>query len=443
VNAFISLLKANRKGLPEIAKFQMESEQIKNTFQRNRTRLFFKIVRGAYAHYSDYLDKTNKIDFHDMINDAADIVAAREVKLPYRYIIIDEFQDTSMSRYNLVKAIKEENSARLFCVGDDWQSIYRFAGSDLEIFTGFDKMVGETNLLKIENTYRNPQSLIDIAGNFVMSNNNQYRKNLISSNKKHEQPVCIVGYEKDPMDAFERAINDIVKAIPEVREVMIIGRNNFDINFIDNFSEFKKSYSKKEDAIVIRYSKYPDIRFQYLTAHRSKGLEAEATIIINVNNNSIGFPNKIADDALLGYILTKREPYRFAEERRLFYVALTRTRNLTYITTKHASRSEFVIELIERYKVPYVRTGNPNTEERVVHCPECIKGQLISKKKYVYCSNYPRCEFGTGYTEIMKNPIKCPRCHYFLVDRVMKRNGHHFLGCMNYPRCSHTEEYDS
>lgn len=304
-------------------------------------------------------------------------------------------------------------------------------------------MVGSTNLLKIENTYRNPQALIEIAGNFVMSNNSQYKKRLVSTNKSQSEPIRIIGYEQQPMDGFVRAIDDIVNALPHVKDIMIIGRNNFDIKFIDDFNNFHKEHNKKEGTLFIRYEKYPDIQFQYLTAHRSKGLEAEAVIVINVNNHPIGFPNKVADDALLGHVLTKREYYRFAEERRLFYVAITRTKSLTYITTKHSSQSEFVGELIEQYRVPYMYTGRSNLDEKIIHCPECIKGKLLSKNKYVYCSNYPRCGFGTGYFKIMSQTIRCPRCNYFLVDREVKGIGKHFLGCMNYPKCSYTEDYGS
>lgn len=119
VSTFISLLKANKRGLDEISKLMLESKEIKSAFQRSRTRLFLKVVSGAYDYYSDYLLKTEKIDFHDMINNAADIISSGDVKLPYRYIVVDEFQDTSVSRYNLVKAIKENNKTKLFCVGDD------------------------------------------------------------------------------------------------------------------------------------------------------------------------------------------------------------------------------------------------------------------------------------------------------------------------------------
>ena len=113
-----------------------------------------------------------------MINEATSIVSSDAVHLPYTYIIIDEYQDISVSRYRLIEAIRKKTGSTILCVGDDWQSIYRFAGSDLSLFTDFERYFGKSALLKIENTYRNSQQLIDIAGRFVMKNKRQIRKNL-------------------------------------------------------------------------------------------------------------------------------------------------------------------------------------------------------------------------------------------------------------------------
>lgn len=125
-----------------------------------------------------------------MINIGTELVLNNPLpdKYNYKYIIIDEYQDISVVRFNLIKAIKEKTNAKIMAVGDDWQSIYRLAGSDINLFTKFEKYFGTTYISKIEKTYRNGQSLIDIAGDFVMKNPNQIVKKLIS-NKKLKHPI--------------------------------------------------------------------------------------------------------------------------------------------------------------------------------------------------------------------------------------------------------------
>lgn len=355
VNTFISLLKSNRGGIKEIDKYKRDAKLIQKPFYRERTLLFLDIVSDVYNYYQSVLLDSKTIDFHDMINEAASIVESDSINFAYKYIIIDEFQDSSISRYNLIRAIQMNSGAKLLCVGDDWQSIYRFAGSDIGIFKDMGLSHDGVAVLRIEKTYRNPQALIDVVGKFVMKNNQQFKKLLSSVNKSYERPIEIVGYEYNPVQALVYSIDCIVRTVPEIEKIMILGRNHFDITFIEKEKEFKAYKSYQENTVHISYSKYPKILFEYVTTHSSKGLEADASIIINVNNHTVGFPNKISDDPLLQYVLTKKEEFRYAEERRLFYVALTRTKSLTYITTRDSSMSEFLSELIRESGVPYVR----------------------------------------------------------------------------------------
>jgi len=233
---------------------------------------------------------------------------------------------------------------------------------------------------------------------------------------------------------------------PDIKEIMLLGRNNFDIVFLEKYQEFEFFKNFKDNETIIKYSKYPNIKFRYLTVHRSKGLESEAVIIINVNDGNIGFPNKIADDAILKYVLTNKEEYRFGEERRLFYVALTRTRSFVYITTCHNHRSEFVDELIDEFGVPYHYLTNPNYTNEVVNCPRCKTGHLLKRESefgyFVTCTHYPQCDYHSNHVEILKNPIICRECGDFLLDYKNYKTGHHFLRCANSPKCEHKEEYN-
>jgi DNA helicase-4 len=236
-----------------------------------------------------------------------------------RYIIIDEYQDTSLVRFNLIREILKSTNANLMVVGDDFQSIYRFTGCDINLFLRFNKYFPNSKSLKIMNTYRNSKELIYVAGNFVMKNKRQIRKKM-KSNKSINKPIEIV-YYKD----LNKTIKSIVKDLDN--DYLILGRNNNDINLLSD-----------------------DLKNKFLTVHKSKGLEANNIIIINLKNEILGFPNKIKDEKIFRLVLPKLDKYPYSEERRLFYVALTRTKNKVYLLINKNSISIFVIELIRNYK---------------------------------------------------------------------------------------------
>lgn len=173
---FITNFKTNGYAADEFNRMYYSTQNV-------RTRLFLNICNDCYLEYERFLKENQAVDFQDMINESARIL--REVKemkqkLDFRYIIVDEYQDISRQRFDLVTAIHEVTSAKIIAVGDDWQSIYAFSGSDISLFTKFREKMGYAALLKIVRTYRNSQEVIDIAGNFIQKNKEQIQKDLIS-----------------------------------------------------------------------------------------------------------------------------------------------------------------------------------------------------------------------------------------------------------------------
>ena len=238
ITTFITLYKANgfaSSYFDELAK--LETPLIENT---NRQRLFLKIVKRVYERYQKTLLESNSYDFNDLINTATEIVERLPSgALPYRYIIVDEYQDSSVSRMRLLKAAIVNTGAHLFCVGDDWQSIYRFAGSDLSLFTNFGEYFGAYAELKIANTYRNSQELIDIMGSFVMQNPSQVRKNLKSA-KHQPHPIVPVGYETEKAD-FGNAMRKVIEVIAKKvdggdAKVLLLGRTRYDMRKVAAYS---------------------------------------------------------------------------------------------------------------------------------------------------------------------------------------------------------------
>ncbi|MBI9011580.1 MAG: UvrD-helicase domain-containing protein [Clostridiales bacterium] len=437
ISTFVHLFKSSGYNSQDFKVIDKLADHEEKDFLKIRSKLFFRIVRPIHEHYQNHLTKNGFIDFNDMINIATYIVSTNEVPLSYKYIIIDEYQDISQSRYKLIKAIKDKTKAKLLCVGDDWQSIYRFAGSDISLFSDFESYYGPYELNKIEKTYRNSQELIDIAGKFVMQNKMQLRKSL-KSDKNRNNPIDIIGHSGNKIKALEYTLQKIVAEFGMKTDILLIGRNNFDVNFLSNSENFQ--IKMEEKGMMIAYLKYPTLKISFMSAHRSKGIEATNVIVVNGENDKLGFPNKTSDDPVLSYVLTKLDPFEYAEERRLFYVALTRTKNKTYILSTNMNESVFVKELMRKQQIRMNKTNLENTSHERLNCPKCLVGILTerraanSKKLFVGCSNYPNCDYTVPSTSILTENKKCS-CGGYLI----KRKGQYgeFFGCSNYPVCTH------
>ena len=296
----------------------------------SKNNKLIRLIKYIYLIYEDELRSTNYVDFNDIINIATRLIESKGLKRFYKYIIIDEYQDISDNRYKLIKAIKESCRSKLFAVGDDYQSIYKFSGSNLNMITKFKKYYGYTRVIKIVNTYRNSIELINTANTFIIKNRYQIKKKLLS-NKHLEKPIKIIYYKKNESIIFKKLL-ELISG-----NVLILGRNNFDVNYVLNdeitFKDNKIIYKKEYD---------------YKTVHRSKGLEEDNIILINLNNSRYGFPNKKNDN--ITKVLLPKDRYLYEEERRLFYVALTRTKNYIYLLVDIDNPSTFVKELLRNSK---------------------------------------------------------------------------------------------
>ena len=338
ISTFIHLLKCNGYSLENFNKFLQTSK--KNIFKYKSEKRLLQLILNIYLIYENYLNINEEIDFDDMIVKATEIINVLDTKIKYKYIIIDEYQDTSYIRFLLIKKILEITSASLLVVGDDFQSIYRFTGCDLSLFINFGKYFPNAKIMKIENTYRNCQELIEIAGNFVMKNKKQITKNL-KSNKHIDYPIQII-YYNNIKEVFLKLVLELHKK--SKKPILILGRNNNDVNLILD----KKHFKLVHDNII--YLENPNIKLTYLTIHKSKGLEEENVIIINLQNKLLGFPNQIIDSKILRFVSADSDKFSYSEERRLFYVALTRTKNYVFLLVPKNNESKFVSELIRDYK---------------------------------------------------------------------------------------------
>ena len=366
------------------------------------------LIDPLYDSYCDILKDRNEIDFNDMINNATKYVKKGKYHHPYKQVIVDEYQDISKSRFSLLKAMREDKDYSLFCVGDDWQSIYRFAGSDIGFILNFKQFWGETAISKIETTYRFSQNLIDISGQFIMQNPNQIKKSIRGNEESTTFPLEeIVGYTESYLSSF---LIERLEYLPNNATVFFIGRYSFDIEYLKKTSQFVFSWNRVTGLIDVTLSSRPDLKIQFLTAHKSKGLQADFVFILNNKNSRLGFPSKIQDAPIFDLLLESSDTYKYSEERRLFYVSLTRSRKKVILLTLKGSESVFEIELKSRH--------GEKIRKESVSCPICGGAVIKKNGRYGYfwgCANFRNngCTYTRQITTLANkvNPTKNTTIH--------------------------------
>ncbi len=371
----INLMKSNNYSIADMRKINEKRPEAKSN------AVIISLVEPVFEAYETYLQEQDEIDFNDMINKASLAIQEGKFKNPYRYVIVDEYQDISKARFSLLQNMRKSNFFDLFCVGDDWQSIYRFAGSDIGFILNFEKYWGATETSKIETTYRFNRQLIEISGRFIMQNPMQIKKEI-----KGQRDT--IGYALGEVSGYTDtyAVEFMLQKLedlPKNSMVFFIGRYSFDAIILQNNKSLTCRHNPITGLVEVKYENRPDLKMNFITAHKSKGLQADYVFIINNKKSRIGFPSKIQDAKILELLLENSENYPFAEERRLYYVALTRAKEKVFILTVNKQESEFVKELRQNY--------GPELQKEKYTCPIC-GGKLI-RKSGVYgdffgCANY-------------------------------------------------------
>lgn len=347
VVTFVTLIKSSCKSVDEVLR------QTKNAGDERSTFIIKNIFQPVYKRYIEELANINQIDFTDAILQATDICRSSH-PVKYDYIIVDEFQYISVDRYNFLKVLREGNPPpKLYCVGDDWQSIYRFSGSDMALFNQFSDYFGQTEINKIETTYRFGEPLVSLSSQFIQRNEAQIKKNIHPFNPQVKTELQFCDYERRD---YCNVIGQLVASIPLDKSVFLLGRYSFD----DYYLSFMYKSVKEGNRFFYIIG---DRKIEFLTVHKSKGLEADYVIILQCNKDTYGFPSLVSDDPVLNYVLTKSDQYPYGEERRLFYVAITRAKVKTYILYDRRFPSVFVDEFLHPEKITeesYAKHPNAN-----------------------------------------------------------------------------------
>lgn len=360
--SFITLMKANEKTIDELIESINQRISLSALDIRNKS-ILTHIIKPFYEEYERRLRIRHEIDFTDAIIQATEL-CRRGLWRKYDYILVDEFQDISVDRYKFLQALRSNYpKAKLFCVGDDWQSIFRFAGSDMSLVYEFEKYFGYTEQCKIETTYRFHQPLIDKSSEFIMKNKEQKEKSIKTPNGDNAKTFLnFVKCDGDDENGVKKEVLKIVSDIPAHQSIMLLGRYNYDAFSVG----YKGDIDMKDKRMMVNIGKR---KIPFLSVHSAKGLEADHVILVNCNQGAYGFPSLIEDDPILDFVLSKSETYPYAEERRLFYVAMTRAKLNMFVLYDKKKPSPFIGEFLLRI------------ERGSYLCPRCLEGKLEAIKE--------------------------------------------------------------
>ncbi|MGM0578334.1 MAG: UvrD-helicase domain-containing protein [Myxococcota bacterium] len=457
--SFLSLYKGNRT----------TTEQALARAYGERDRVFLGIFLEILGAYERRLAADDDIDFDDMIGRARDYVEDRSYRSPYRYVLMDEFQDISDNRLALVQALRRQiRGCRLFAVGDDWQSIFRFTGADVGLFTGFADVVGATATTPLGRTFRFHQGLADFSSTFVTRNPSQLSKTIESHRPAPPGGSVSVLFHGFGWDRTEAALHEALGDISErwsgdgLPTVFVLGRYRL-----------RRAPGSKGPALdtgrfeaLAQQGRSWGLDVRYSTIHSAKGREADYVIVVGNEAGRFGFPSEVADDPVLKMVLASPDGHPHGEERRLFYVAVTRARERAYLLAPSNNPSAFVQQVLEEAFEQHVTTAGEYAERHL--CARC-EGRTIRQQESRYdghwwpCLNYPLCsgklprcpscrsgglvrmndgsQASFACTDCGGRFPPCPRCS---TGALVQRSGRHgpFLGCSEYrgdkSGCSYT-----
>lgn len=316
-----------------------------------KQRTFAKIALNVYEKYNKELLKDNAIDFEDMINQA--VGALKDDKNLFGeidHILIDEFQDINKQRYKLIKALMENNpTCKLFCIGDDWQSIMGFTGSTPEFFVHFGEYFDHYHRTDLTINYRSAKSIVDTGAQIIKhSGDSQIPKKTMANNEKigKVKVYNLLHREEYKNEYQKQMVNHCVATVKQYiakgyspRDIMILAR----ILKSPITSKLLESATASKVPIGIDDPTHEIVPF--MSVHRSKGLEARVVLILNVIGDLYGFPCEKENPDIFEPAIDGRRQDREAEERRLFYVAVTRAKEEVYIYTQKCAESKFLREI--------------------------------------------------------------------------------------------------
>jgi len=446
-------------GLYKAACLDKASEQIiiADAADPRQTAKAFALLEPLLTAYQDRLLRRNEIDFEDMISKALSYIESGRFVSPWRFIMVDEFQDISEPRARLIKALRDSNKgSSVFAVGDDWQAIYRFSGADVNLTTGFQDYFGPTTQTELDQTFRFNNRIGEVASKFISQNPAQISKSIKSFKQVNAPAISLL--RKSSLSTQARADNTINEmangAIDQV--LTAISQRVTKPSSVYLLARFWFQLPDKETINTLN-RKYPMLQIAAQSFHAAKGKEADHVLLMGLNNGAHGFPSEKATPAIVNALLAKEDEFKHAEERRLFYVALTRAKDRAYIIADMSEASCFVKELVDGYDIElneFALSAELSLLEEI-SCQLCKTGTLKARQshlgRFFSCSHFPRCAHKERACDRCQNVMirsrypgfkscaneKCnyifPLCVQCGAEMVLRKNERgEFWGCRNY-----------
>jgi DNA helicase IV len=371
-------------------------ENLLENAKDKRIRTFIELCDVINTRYIEKKNKCACVDYNDMISKALEHLEQKNFTSKYKYIFVDEFQDISILRNEMIKELTSLNeNACIKVVGDDWQAINKFAGSDVMIIKNFQNHYNDAKRVDLKDTFRFGKTIADISKKFIMKNKDSQISKDINTLKGKESNIYVYWDNYSRKDEKEKnntahirdVIDKLIEKDPQIKEILITGRYKFLLKK-EQLEEIKKNYSS--------------IDISFKSVHSSKGLGMDYVIVIGMEEGYNGFPSEKENDPIIDSVLKNEENYPYAEERRLFYVALTRVKKDIVFVSNPKKTSSFLKEIIRDNK-DLITELNSNPMSKHDVCPQCNNGYLIEQKQFAYCTDSKFCKY--------KEKIQ-PRCKY-------------------------------
>jgi len=415
----------NKKDIAEltIEQYLKENDKIYFKSLNLRNKFFFNVFKQIYREYKFKLKKEELFDNYDIINYAIIDLKKGENIHNYKYIIVDEYQSMSYSKFNLLKEIQNKSGAKIIAMGDDFQPSSSFPICNVDLFINFEKYFKHSKTVKIKNANSNSQQVNSLIENFNQNDEKQLESNDEASNNL----IKLVGY----MSRAEQILSliNVLEKIDEVDEnadILILGRNSDDINEI--LCENLLTKYEKDNYIKIIYKKLPNLKIEYKPILESKNLKKDHIIVLNLCDELNGFPNKIESDLVLNFITNNNENVTYSEERKLLCLALTRAKNEAYLFYNEINPSIFIGEIKDFSVVEKLNFTFSNEEIHKMYsmlneasdiiktnniCPDCNSGNvdlvIVNKNKSfkLKCSKF--CGWNVEQLKFKECSILCKR----------------------------------
>jgi superfamily I DNA/RNA helicase len=336
--------------------------------QHERVRNFYELSIPIVKRYNDYCIDKSYLDFNDLISRSISLFKnqtdiATKYRKKYQYILVDEFQDVNNLQVDLIKLLLTD-STQLFCVGDDWQSIYGFRGSNVSYIVEFEKHFLNARVIKLNLNYRSTEHIVGASNEVIRHNKFKVEKEIYASKRSEHKIVVYAGSsEEDNIQFCAKTAQELISEGIANDEILVLYRRSK--MFINYYYKFSRE----------------GIRVSGKTIHAAKGLEARIVFIIGLTEGYGGFPDIWMEDRIFQVIKKANHDLLMEEERRLFYVAITRAKEKLFLITEKGNESSFLKEIPEIYTV---KSSTPikSVIDKIIICKKCFS-QL--EKLWVVC----------------------------------------------------------